>query len=584
MHARLAATSSALLGTVPGRSPHAALPPYDTPAELLADLWVVDGSLRGHGAGIVADARLTDLRWAVAIFGFHLCSVDLRQNSDVHEEVVGELLSAAGVTASYAALSEEERIALLDAELATARPLSGPHMRFGERTTGELDILRTAAGIVGRLGQRRAAALRDLQVPVGQRRARGRGPAEGGGHRCGPAIAFRCPSRSCRSSRPSTTSRRAGRTLRALLRARALPVAGSRQRDDAQEVMLGYSDSNKDGGYLAAQWALYRAEIDLVAAARAHGVRLRLFHGRGGTVGRGGGPSYDADPRAGTGQRRGALCASPSRARWSRRSTRIRSSPDATSKRSSLPPSRPACLDVEGLGADGPAAYQVLDEVAALARRAYRELVYQLAGFVEWFRAATPIGEIAELNIGSRPASRRPSHRIEDLRAIPWVFSWSQCRIMLPGWYGVGTAIETWIDGDESRVAQLRALHERWPFFRAVLSNMAMVLAKTDLEIGERYAGLVPDPHLGRAVFARLAAEHERTTRALLAITGHASVLDGDDALARTIRHRFPYLDPLNHLQVELLRRWRAGDRSVPVQRGIHLTINGLATGLRNSG
>ena len=174
-----------------------------------------------------------------------------------------------------------------------------------------------------------------------------------------------------------------------------------------------------------------------------------------------------------------------------------------------------SCLDVEGLGADGPAAYQVLDEVAALARRAYRELVYQLAGFVEWFRAATPIGEIAELNIGSRPASRRPSHRIEDLRAIPWVFSWSQCRIMLPGWYGVGTAIETWIDGDESRVAQLRALHERWPFFRAVLSNMAMVLAKTDLEIGERYAGLVPDPHLGRAVFARLAAEHERTTRAL---------------------------------------------------------------------
>jgi phosphoenolpyruvate carboxylase len=581
MHARLVATAAALGVSVSGRRPHATLPPYHTPAELVADLATIDESLRSHGAAIVADGRLADLRWAVDVFGFHLCRVDLRQNSDVHEAVVGELLAAAGVTPSYASLDEDARVALLDAELATARPLAGPTMRFGERTTGELAILRTAAEIVGRFGAdvvphyviskcQSPSDVLEVAVLLKEVGLLRPGDPEPLAMQIVPLF------------ETIDDLEAAGRTMRALFgiaRYRGWIAA----RDGAQEVMLGYSDSNKDGGYLAANWALYRSEVDLVAATRDAGVRLRLFHGRGGTVGRGGGPSYEAVLAQAPGSVAGAL-------RITEQGEVIASKyADPTLARRNLEALVAAtleasCLDVEGLGDDAPAAYRTLDELAALARRAYRELVYRLPGFVDWFRAATPIGEIAALNIGSRPASRTSSDRIEDLRAIPWVFSWSQCRLMLPGWYGAGTAIETWIDGDASRAERLRWLHARWPFFRAVLSNMAMVLAKTDLDIAERYAALVPDAGLGRAVFARLAAEHERTTRALLTVTGRASLLDGDDALARTIRHRFPYLDPLNALQVELLRRWRAGDHSPAVQRGIHLTINGLATGLRNSG
>jgi phosphoenolpyruvate carboxylase len=225
-----------------------------------------------------------------------------------------------------------------------------------------------------------------------------------------------------------------------------------------------------------------------------------------------------------------------------------------------------------------------MDDLADRARDAYRALVYGTDGFVDWFRAATPLTEIADLNIGSRPASRTASTRIEDLRAIPWVFSWSQARIMLPGWYGTGTAIADWVGDDPSRLDRLRDLHERWPFLRAVLSNMDMVLAKADLGIGRRYAGLVPDPELRDRVFGAIEAEHDRTVRALLAVTGRDRLLADNPPLARSIRNRFPYLDPLNHLQVELLARWRSGDQDELTKRGIQLTINGLATALRNSG
>jgi phosphoenolpyruvate carboxylase len=377
--------------------------------------------------------------------------------------------------------------------------------------------------------------------------------------------------------------RRAGATLRSLLGLEPWRrwVAA---RDGVQEVMLGYSDSNKDGGYLAANWALYCAELDLVDAARAYDVRLRLFHGRGGTVGRGGGPSYDAILAQAPGSVAGAIriteqgemvaakYASPDLARRN-----LEALLAATLETS--------CLDVEsGLGDDAPAARAVMDELAERARAAYRALVYDTPRFVDWFRAATPIAEIAELNIGSRPASRTASGRIEDLRAIPWVFSWSQCRIMLPGWYGAGTALASWSDGDEGRLGRLRLLWARWPFFRTVLSNMAMVLAKTDLGIARRYVTLVPDRDLGARVFERIAAEHARTVRLLLAITRQDELLADDPALRRSITQRFPYLDSLNHLQVTLLRRWRGGDHGPLVQRGIQLTLNGLATGLRNSG
>jgi phosphoenolpyruvate carboxylase len=360
-----------------------------------------------------------------------------------------------------------------------------------------------------------------------------------------------------------------------------------------QEVMLGYSDSNKDGGYLAANWALYRAELDLVEVARAQSIRLRLFHGRGGTVGRGGGPSYEAIRAQPPGAVAGALriteqgeviAAKYGEPDLARRNLEALV---AATLESSL-------LDIEGLGDDAEPAYELLDDLAHRAQQAYRALVHETPGFVEWFRAATPIKELGELNIGSRPPSRKAGDKISDLRAIPWVFSWSQARIMLPGWYGTGSALEGWVAGDEAggsgredRLARLQDLHRRWPFFRTVLSNMGMVLAKTDLGIAARYAELVPDQDLRARVFDQLTAEHERTCRILRAITGEGLLAD-NPSLARSIRNRFPYLEPLHHLQVEMLRRRREGDDGDDdaelVQRNIQLTINGIATALRNSG
>jgi phosphoenolpyruvate carboxylase len=357
-------------------------------------------------------------------------------------------------------------------------------------------------------------------------------------------------------------------------------------RGDSQEVMLGYSDSNKDGGYLAANWALYRAELDLVESARNTGIRLRLFHGRGGTVGRGGGPSYDAilaqPPGAVRGSLRiteqgeviGAKYAEP-RIAHRNLETLLAATLEAT------------LLDTEGLGGLSEPAYEVLDELAARAQRAYSELVHETPGFVEYFKASTPVSEIGALNIGSRPTSRKPTTSISDLRAIPWVLAWSQSRVMLPGWYGTGTAFEEWIaDGgeDEARLEVLQDLYRRWPFFATVLSNMAQVLAKSDLGLAAHYAELVEDEALRHRVFDKIADEHERTIRMHKLITGHDDLLADNPALARSVFNRFPYLEPLNHLQVELLRRYRSGDDDELVQRGILLTMSGLATALRNSG
>ena len=218
--------------------------------------------------------------------------------------------------------------------------------------------------------------------------------------------------------------------------------------------------------------------------------------------------------------------------------------------------------------------------------RAYRQLVYETPGFVDYFFAATPIREIAELNIGSRPAARKASQRIEDLRAIPWGFSWGQCRLTLPGWYGFGSAVASFLaEGDRAKqLLLLQRMYRHWPFFRTLLSNMDMVLAKSDLALAQRYSELMPDPRLRRRIFGAIEAEWHRTVDALSMVTGERHRLATSTALARSIRHRFPYIDPLNHLQVELVRRWRGGSSDERTQRGIHLAINGIAAGLRNTG
>ncbi|RBY75375.1 phosphoenolpyruvate carboxylase [Blastococcus sp. TF02-09] len=587
IYARLAATAHAVLGRVPAAAPEHPLPPYEFPDELRADLDVVDASLRSHGAGALADDRLQRLREAVEVFGFHLCGLDLRQNSAVHESVVGELLAWAGVCDDYAALDEDARVRLLAGELTMRRPLVRADAELSEDTRKELDVLVAAAEQVAVLGARTipnyvismCESVSDvLEVAVLLKEVGLLDPGAEDGPRCSVGI----------SPLFETIDdlQAAGSTLTAMLDQplyRALLAA----RGEVQEVMLGYSDSNKDGGCLAANWALYRAQLDLVEVAREAGVRLRLFHGRGGTVGRGGGPSYDAIRAQPPGAVAGALriteqgeviaakYADPGLARRNLEALL------AATLESTL-------LDIEGLGDDAGAAYALLDELAARAQQAYRALVHETPGFVEWFRAATPINELAELNIGSRPPSRKAGDSIADLRAIPWVFSWSQSRIMLPGWYGTGSALESWVDGGgagrEDRLARLQELHRTWPFFRTMLSNMGMVLAKTDLGLAARYAELVPDEDLRHRVFDPITAEHERTVRMLLAITGDDHLLADNPSLNRSIRNRFPYLEPLHHLQVEMLRRRRSGDDDDLTRRNIQLTINGIATALRNSG
>jgi phosphoenolpyruvate carboxylase len=582
IYARLATTARHLASVTPARPPHGDLPAYETPAAFEADLAVIADSLAAHGATRLSEHRLTPLRYAARAFGFHLAALDLRQNADVHVDVVAELLRAAGVQADYAALDEAAKVRLLAGELASPRLLRSPFVEMSERTRDELAILDAAADVHRDFG---AAAIPHYVISkcqsVSDLLEVGVLLKEVGLLRDGRLAMDIVP-----LFETIDDLTRAGTILREAL---ALPVYRGwlDSRGARQEIMLGYSDSNKDGGYLASNWSLYRAELDLIAVARDAGIGLRLFHGRGGTVGRGGGPSYEAILAQPSGSvahglritEQGEIIASKySDAELGGRNLETLVAAALES----------ALLDAEQLGRSAAPYFAALDELAALALEAYRALVYRTPGFVEYFRASTPIAEIADLNIGSRPASRTASTRIEDLRAIPWVFSWGQCRLMLPGWYGVGTAFERWMAthprGEAAGRALLAQMHERWPFFRGMLGNLAMVLAKTDLAVASRYAELVPDAALREAVFGRIADEHRRTCRTLLAVTGQRELLEDNPTLARSLRNRFPYLDPLNHLQVELLRRFRGGQTDERTQRAIHLTINGLAAGLRNSG
>lgn len=587
IHARLTATATEILDRQPEHELDLGLERYRTPAELLDELDIVDASLRSHGSAVLADDRLARLREAVHVFGFHLSGLDMRQNSDVHEEVIAELLAWAGVHGDYRSLDEADRVALLAAELAIRRPLTTDRADLSELARKELDIVAAAARAVEVFGPRAVPnyiismcqSVSDmLEAAVLLKEAGLLVPDDGVS---GPY----CPVGIVPLFETIDDLQRGSSILEAVL---DLPVyrAVVSARGGGQEVMLGYSDSNKDGGYLAANWALYRAELDLVESARKTGIRLRLFHGRGGTVGRGGGPSYDAilaqPPGAVNGSLRiteqgeviAAKYAEPQIAHRNLE-TLVAATLEAT------------LLDVEGLGDAAGPAYEVLDDLAARAQRAYAELVHDTPGFVDYFTASTPVSEIGALNIGSRPTSRKPTTSIADLRAIPWVLAWSQSRVMLPGWYGTGTAFEQWVgEGPETKGARLEVLQDlyrRWPFFRTVLSNMAQVLAKSDLGLAARYADLVDDEKLRRRVFDKICAEHERTIRMHKLITGHDLLAD-NPALARSVFNRFPYLEPLNHLQVELLRRYRAGDDDELVQRGILLTMSGLATALRNSG
>ena len=579
LYARVAATARELDQLHAMRHAVGDAPPYGSGAELAADLDVIHRSLVAHNSGLLARGRLRRLRRAARVFGFHLAAVDLRQNSEVHERVVAELLSATQPGLEYRALSEQDRVELLARELTTARLLSSPFLEYSAETTGELEINRKAAEMRGRYGPdciqnyiiSKTNDVSDiLEAALLAKEAGLMQPREAGlGLNIIPLF------------ETIEDLRNAGAVMDRLFRLPAYArLVESRGR--TQEVILGYSDSNKDGGFLTSGWELYKAQTTLVRVFADHGIRLRLFHGRGGSVGRGGGPTYQAILAQPAGAVQGqvrvteqgeVIAAKYSNPEVGRRNleTLVAATLEATL--------------LNGSGAEPAAEFTgTMEDLSSRAFRSYRDLVYETEGFERYFWESTVISEIAELNIGSRPASRKKSRAIEDLRAIPWVFSWAQCRLMLPAWYGFGSAVTAWLQANPDGLGLLQRMKRDWPFFNALLSNMDMVLAKTDLAIASRYAGLVKDQSLREAIFPRLRAEHERTVGQLLAITGTSRLLERNPLLARSIRNRFPYLDPLNHIQVELLERYRAGDRDDRTKQCIHLTINGIAAGLRNSG
>ena len=592
IYARLAATLHELTGGEAARHAVAPQNAYASAAEFLADLRVIEASLQSHRGAALTGERLRPLMRAVEVFGFHLATVDLRQSSDQHERVVAELLATARVHADYAALPEDERRQLLLGLLCDARPLRVVGAQYSELATSELAIFETARRMRQRYG---GDAIRHyiishtetvsdlLEVLLLQKEV---GLMQGTLDAAARADLIVVPLfetiEDLRNAAPIM------REFYALPGVAQLVRAGGGEQD----IMLGYSDSNKDGGIFTSNWELYRAEIALVAmfdelnaAQPGAPIRLRMFHGRGGTVGRGGGPSYQAilaqPPGTVRGQIRlteqGEVIASKyANPEIGRRN--LETLVAATLEATLLQPTKPATK----------AFLEAAEQLSQASMAAYRALVYETPGFTDYFFNATPIREIAQLNIGSRPASRKANQRIEDLRAIPWGFSWGQCRLTLPGWYGFGAAVQAFVSAEgkdpKAQLALLQKMYRQWPFFRTLLSNMDMVLAKSDLALAKRYSELVPDARLRKKVFAAIEQEWQRTAEALTRITGEKQRLAANTALARSIRHRFPYIDPLHHLQVELVRRWRAGQGDERVETGIHICINGIAAGLRNTG
>ncbi|MCK1324413.1 MULTISPECIES: phosphoenolpyruvate carboxylase [unclassified Bradyrhizobium] len=578
IYARLTATAEMLQVEIT-RRPVGKGAPYDSVGELKADLDVLHRSLISNNAGVIARGRLRLLRRAVDCFGFHLARLDIRQNSAVHERTIAELMDAANPGMSYLALGEDARISLLTNELRSTRSLVSPFVKYSDETMGELNVFHAAAEAHAKFG---SDAIPQCIISM----------CKGMSDMLEVAVLLKEVGLVHPSGRSAINIVPLFETIEDLqasstIMDRMLSLHDYRRlvdsRGSVQEVMLGYSDSNKDGGFVTSGWELYKAEIGLVDVFERHGVRLRLFHGRGGSVGRGGGPSYDAiiaqPGGAVNGQIRiteqGEIISSKySNAEVGRSNLEILAA--ATLEASLLHP-RQSAPRREYLTA--------MDELSSLAFKAYRGLVYETDGFVDYFWASTVINEIATLNIGSRPASRKKTRAIEDLRAIPWVFSWAQCRLMLPGWYGFGSAVEQWIaEHPDKGMPFLKELYKEWPFFRMLLSNMDMVLAKSSIAIASRYAELVPDEALREKIFGRIRREWHSCIETLLDIMGQDRLLQGNPLLERSVRHRFPYLDPLNHVQVELLKEHRAQNPDEQVLRGIQLTINGISAGLRNTG
>jgi phosphoenolpyruvate carboxylase len=553
--------------------------------ELLAELTLVQRSLRELG---ITCQALEDLIVQVQVFGFHLAHLDIRQDSSRHAETFTEICSRLRLTKhSYDTMEEPERLAWLVGELGTLRPIIPAELPFSARTDETIQTFRMIRRLQKEFGQeicctyiismcKQASDL--LEVLLLAKEAGLFDPATGTGSLMVVPL-----------FETIEDLKNAGAVLEALF---SLPLYRCYLtcHSNLQEVMLGYSDSNKDSGFLSSNWEIFKAQQNIQQVAAAYGVQLRIFHGRGGSVGRGGGPAYQAILAQPTGTVSGRI--------------KITEQGEVLASKYSVP--ELAAFNIETVVAavlqasllpscpPGRSNWELrMQELSDVARRAYRALIYEQEGFLEFYYHVTPIEEISQLQISSRPARRDGRRDFSSLRAIPWVFSWTQCRFLLPAWYGVGTALAGFIaEHPERHLAELRSMYKQWPFFRTVISKVEMTLAKADLEVARHYVDELLPPHLaavGEGIFAQIQAEMERTRDAVRQITGYDQLLDDNPALQRSIALRNASITPLGYLQVALLKHLRSLERAGghtrnEMLRGALLTINGIAAGMRNTG
>ena len=569
---RLCASKSLILGE--DSQPEAQA--YPDAESFKADLVLVSEALKADGKESHTLAPLESLIVCVEIFGFHLASIDLRQDSSINEACVAELLAQAKVEEAYSQLDEASKVQCLLHQLTQEpRRLSSALNQASAILSREMAIYQAVADLQNRLGHRiikrhiisHTTSVSDLLELALLFKEVGLVGSDFAHVQLVPLF---------------ETIEDLEEALEVMTTYLRLPLVQKwlASQDWCQEIMLGYSDSNKDGGYLASGWALYLAQNKLTRLGKQEGITISFFHGRGGTVGRGGGPSYEAimSQPIGTinrlmrlteqGEVIGTKYGNPDTAYYQLENMLVASLSHVL-----------LAHEVH----DSSPYEAVMNRLVDWSYQAYRQLVFATPGFSEFFFQATPIKEVSQLNIGSRPASRKKVTDIDGLRAIPWVFSWSQSRMMFPGWYGVGTAFQRFIEEDPSHLALLQEMYAEWPFFRALLSNVDMVLAKSDMEVASYYSQLVEDPE-GQAIFHTLEAEWQRTKDLLLQIEGEEQLLAQNNYLRDSLAMRLPYFNALNYLQVELIRRSRQEALSPLASKILHITINGIATGLRNSG
>lgn len=569
---RLCASKSLILG----EDSQPQVQAYPDAETFKADLNLVLEALKADGKEAHTLAPLESLIVCVEIFGFHLASIDLRQDSSINEACVAELLAQAKVEEDYSQLDEASKVQCILHQLTQEpRRLSSALNQPSDILNREMAIYQAVADLQNRLGHRiikrhiisHTTSVSDLLELALLFKEVGL---------VGPDFAH------VQLVPLFETIEDLEEALEVMTTYLRLPLVQKwlASQDWCQEIMLGYSDSNKDGGYLASGWALYLAQNKLTRLGREEGITISFFHGRGGTVGRGGGPSYEAIMS----QPIGTI----------NRLMRVTEQGEVIGTKYGNPDTTYYQLEnmlVASLShvllahevQDSKPYEAVMNRLVDWSYQAYRQLVFATPGFSEFFFQATPIKEVSQLNIGSRPASRKKVTDIDGLRAIPWVFSWSQSRMMFPGWYGVGTAFQRFIEEDPSHLALLQEMYAEWPFFRALLSNVDMVLAKSDMEVARYYSQLVEDDN-GQAIFQILEAEWQRTKDLLLQIEGETQLLAQNNYLRDSLAMRLPYFNALNYLQVELIRRSRQEPLSPLASKILHITINGIATGLRNSG